>query len=328
MTNQTVEATVPQLLQVLRDRPAGELYQLSFKNEVAERIKGCKRPEISSVGYDPDSGQVTVNLNMVRFFSSWQTKTYSLPVPAMHTHGATAPTSSPPGRALNAWYHRHRSGLSAFIPTICGPFFAVTLWNNDVWDNKDAWDEETDDNDAFSQRSTPFDFNDMSDDVDCLHDGVNDDTPSHFNQSANLLPAPADVDPFNDLFFFHNGQMVTPVEVPPRYRLMASDFSGTNDTITLRPQLLCNEVNLPFSRQAFDFPGNRYYAGLGGMMRTKKRFKALLDELSNQVLAMFSWVMAGKKAKRSNRNLCGYPACRSLTGCSQGVALDHVHLLL
>ncbi len=54
---------LPLLLQILKERPAGELYMLSSKQIVLDGIKQCEQPVIRDVFIKPEIGQVIININ-------------------------------------------------------------------------------------------------------------------------------------------------------------------------------------------------------------------------------------------------------------------------
>lgn len=169
--------------------------------------------------------------------------------------------------------------LNAEVWDLCSALETDGCWGDGEDDQLDGdeWDDDDDDDDdnPFARRSAPFDDPEELLDNAWLYNGVSCDL-DWFNQSGVLLPVQQDSVLFNDLFFYHNGRQVTPEAVIPRYRLLAPAFSGDADTITLHPELLCNEIDLPLSRQAFDFIGNRHSRDLSGLIRTKKRYHLLL----------------------------------------------------
>jgi len=475
MTDQTAASVLPPFLQLLQERPAGELYQLSSKNELTEAIKDCERPTVSSALYDPKSGSIIVNLGKTQVFCNltdqqllfactcnsylrgfcshiatvWaclkrlvsptslqsirfhpknlsavaqlieqqvgSTQTHSNLLKRITERQNSAASQSSPNapafaiyepyrllltedddgslsgyfcrgnECLQNWGHHNlppdirafllnhqyfsdssqylqaftklrqgslpiifkdrqgkESGLAwqpdqpvramlrleltenmvkmlpamdngqplpadaiiggsllavpsegtlrplqdKYIWDVCKKFF-IEMYHE--WDDYDAWEDEIDDeweddtddddewydDDSIKQQLNPFDPEDLPIEADWLHFGVGCDL-ARFNKAGLIVSASVITNPSDKLIFFYNEIPLNPENQTPRYRLMASDLTKTADTITLSPQLLCGEVNLPFSKQAFDFIGNRFYTGLSGMMRAKKRFKAIL----------------------------------------------------
>ncbi len=145
------------------------------------------------------------------------------------------------------------------------------LDDDEYWDEDDEDDEDNED--IYVSLDDYFDGEELTGDI--LKDGVTISS-DEFNKTGVLLKTVNNKEPLKGLFFLHEKKMNKPITSSPSYRLFTPELRP-DKLVRLSPQLLCDNIILPFSGHTFRFLGNRYHPALNGAIRTKKRFRALLE---------------------------------------------------
>ncbi len=150
--------------------------------------------------------------------------------------------------------------------------------DSDDLDDDEYWDEDNnDDEDDDEEIHSSLDdyFNGEWQTGDILQEGVTISS-DEFNRTGLLFRIVNVKEPFKGLFFLHEKKMNKPIVNSPLYRLFTPELSP-DKLVRLSPQQLCDNIVLPFSGHTFRFLANRYHPALNGVMRTKRRFHALLE---------------------------------------------------